>query len=79
VSALSKDSPRLTIASDLIGHVLMLRGAPYRLGGDQPATGFDCSGLVRYVFRHANIELPRTVAELFGVGRGDNLKFSLPI
>lgn len=47
---------------------LNLRGTPYRLGGTQPGTGFDCSGLVRYVFLEQRIEIPRTVAEQARVG-----------
>lgn len=50
------------IAAEVVETARALRGAPYRLGGADPA-GFDCSGLVRYVFRQHAIDLPRTVAE----------------
>ena len=36
-----------------------LLGTPYRWGGTSPDTGFDCSGLVGYVFRTIGIDLPR--------------------
>ena len=32
--------------------------APYVLGGNDPATGWDCSGLVNYTFKHFGIPLP---------------------
>ena len=41
-------------------HALKLVGAPYRYGGMSPKTGFDCSGLVQYSYRHAGVELPRS-------------------
>ena len=49
----------------VVARALDLVGTPYRAGGSSPATGFDCSGLVHYVYRDAaGIELPRTSAEL---------------
>ena len=44
----------------LLNSALTLLGTPYRWGGANPESGFDCSGLVSYVFRQAiGIELPR--------------------
>jgi cell wall-associated NlpC family hydrolase len=50
---------------DVIRKAAALIGIPYRWGGNTPASGFDCSGLVRYVMKYsANILLPRTAAEM---------------
>jgi cell wall-associated NlpC family hydrolase len=46
--------------------VLMARaqlGRRYRLGGQTPAKGFDCSGLVTYVMSSLNLSLPRTAKQ----------------
>lgn len=45
-----------------------LLGTPYRWGGTSPDTGFDCSGLVGYVFRTIGIDLPRVSREMAGTG-----------
>lgn len=42
-----------------------LEGSHYKRGGDSPAEGFDCSGLVKYVFdKKTGTDLPRTSTEL---------------
>lgn len=47
-----------------------LRDIRYKRGGREPATGFDCSGFVRYVFRQGiGADLPNTSAAQFGAGQ----------
>lgn len=52
-------------ANDVLMRAIGLVGTPYRYGGNTPEGGFDCSGLVGYVFRDAaGIALPRTTGEI---------------
>ena len=46
-----------------------LLGVRYRYGGDSPRTGFDCSGLVRFVYGRVGIQLPHSSYAQFRLGR----------
>jgi peptidoglycan DL-endopeptidase CwlO len=57
--------PLGTRAVDYARHLL---GVPYRYGGNTPASGFDCSGFVRYVYEHLGVTLPRDSYSQFDTG-----------
>jgi cell wall-associated NlpC family hydrolase len=48
---------------------LLLLGVPYRYGGEDPARGLDCSGLVRHVAQSVlGLDLPRTSEAMARIG-----------
>ena len=62
-------------AEDVLFSAIGLVGTPYRYGGNTPDSGFDCSGLIGYVYRGAaGVVLPRTTTQMSqrGVDVGRN-------
>jgi cell wall-associated NlpC family hydrolase len=52
-------------ANDVLIRAIGLVGTPYKWGGNTPDSGFDCSGLVDFVFRDmGRLQLPRTAHDL---------------
>jgi cell wall-associated NlpC family hydrolase len=55
-------------SNDVLMRAIGLVGTPYRYGGNTPDAGFDCSGLVGFVFRDAaGLALPRSTRELIDI------------
>lgn len=55
----------VTAANDVLFRAMALVGTPYRYGGNTPSGGFDCSGLVDYIYRTSTgMALPRTSSEM---------------
>ena len=75
VGCASVSAPRTSRPGPAAGEALFFAlstlDIDYRFGGSARESGFDCSGLVQYVFRSAyGIELPRLAVEQSRVGQG---------
>ena len=67
--AFDSDAPAPPRAKEIVLHALSQIGLPYQNSGRSPATGFDCSGLVQYVYSQgAGLGLPRDTARMSEIG-----------
>jgi cell wall-associated NlpC family hydrolase len=82
--ALDDESPAAAVESaaaappsrygGVVGIAMQYLGVPYKWGGASPS-GFDCSGLIMYVYAQVGVSLPHYTGSLWGMGvpvsRGD--------
>lgn len=67
-SVVIDDALSIPAADDVLFRALGLVGTPYRYGGNTPDGGFDCSGLIGFVYRDAvGIQLPRSTREMISL------------
>jgi cell wall-associated NlpC family hydrolase len=68
-AATPSQAPASGRVQSVLSRAFALLGTPYRWGGTSPDGGFDCSGLVGYVFRNAlGVELPRVSRDMAQTG-----------
>ncbi len=53
---------------EVVAFAKTLIGTKYVFGCSAPATGFDCSGFITYVFNHFNIDVPRSSVDFTNEG-----------
>lgn len=64
-------------ANDVLFRAIGLVGTPYKWGGNTPQTGFDCSGLVDYIYRTAaDILLPHSSREMAAMDKREVKRMS---
>ena len=61
--------PHATRADSVVRVALAQLGTSYCYAGTSPATGFDCSGFVQYVFGHFSVPVPHSTSALISAGQ----------
>ena len=64
-------------AQKILDYAMSFRGTPYVYGGSSPQ-GFDCSGLVQYVYNHFGLNLPRVADAQARVGQSVSAQDARP-
>lgn len=57
-----------SIGAQAISIAMQYIGIAYTYGGESPETGFDCSGLIKYVYAQLGVELPHSSSSMVASG-----------
>ena len=57
-----------SIGAQAISIAMQYIGIAYAYGGGSPATGFDCSGLIKYVYAQLGVDLPHSSSSIVAAG-----------
>jgi cell wall-associated NlpC family hydrolase len=57
-------------SGDVASYAMQFVGYPYVYGGASPGSGFDCSGLMQYVYQQYGVYLPRVAASQYSTAYG---------
>jgi cell wall-associated NlpC family hydrolase len=64
-NAQEQDEVGSQLPHPVVAQARELLGVPYRWGGTEPLKGFDCSGLIQYVFSRFQVSVPRMPIDMF--------------
>lgn len=57
-----------SIGAQAVAIAMQYIGIAYTYGGESPASGFDCSGLIKYVYAQLGVELPHSSSSMVSAG-----------
>jgi cell wall-associated NlpC family hydrolase len=57
-----------SIGAQAISIAMQYIGIAYTYGGESPETGFDCSGLIKYVYAQLGVDLPHSSSSMVAQG-----------
>ncbi len=69
-SSVGNAAAYIPASGDVAGYAMQFVGYRYVYGGASPGSGFDCSGLVQYVYGQYGIYLPHNAAAQFSTAYG---------